>query len=355
MSKGLPPEYVSQYIHQYVGYVKEKKNGSLNGGCPICHEGDSWGRKSRFHYHPEREGDGNTTHCFNCGYSNNSLGFIADVSGMSFREIHKESEEYDIIPKHLDNTYEHVEKREETPPLPENSINIFDKTQLEFYQNNDIVRLAVKYIVERKILTAPNKPKALYVSLDDYTHKNRLIIPYYDNGRLVWYQSRKLLDDDTPKYLSKTNSERTLFNIDNIDPDIPYIFMFEGAIDSMFVKNATCLSGITEDGDFTMTNTQKIQLMRYPFHKIVWVIDSPYHDKAARNKTSSLFNKGEMVFQWPEALGNKCKDFNEIITGSSKKEITHSFIMRNIMEEEPNYMRLTIDGLGDIVRNNLIG
>jgi hypothetical protein len=181
-----------------------------------------------------------------------------------------------------------------------------------------------------------------------------LIIPYYHQGKIVWYQSRQLIDDGTPKYLSKVGSDRTLYNIDEIDPNIPYIFMFEGAIDSMFVKNGTCLSGITEEGDFTMTHTQQIQLMRYPFHKIVWVIDSPYHDKAARNKTKSLFNKGEMIFNWPETLGQTCKDFNDIIMKSNtKKEITHNFIMRNLMEEEPNYMRLRIEGLGDIVRNNL--
>lgn len=353
--QSLPSDYVSQYVYQYAGYVKEKKNGMLQGGCPICHEGDSWQKSARFYYNPNLEGERNTCYCHNCGHSSNSVSFIMTLTGMTFKEVMMESKDYDVIPRDIN--YDDFEKqfdhKTETEDLPLNSINLFDKNQLNYYKDNEVVRLAVHYIVSRKINKSPNKPKALYLSLDDYTHKNRLIIPYYENGKIIWYQSRKLLDDDSPKYLSKVNSERSLYNLDNIDEDIPYLFIFEGAIDSMFVKNGTCLSGITENGEFVLTERQEKQLSRFPFHEKVWIMDSPYLDAAARKKSSMLFHRGEKVFQWPEKVGNVCKDFNDIIMKSNKKEIPQEFILGNLMEEESNYMKLDSDNLKDSIRVKL--
>jgi len=92
--QGLPSDYVAQYVYQYAGYVKEKKNGVLNGGCPICHEGDSWQKKARFYYNPNMEGERNTCYCHNCGHNSNSVNFIMSISGMSFKEVMEESRRY---------------------------------------------------------------------------------------------------------------------------------------------------------------------------------------------------------------------------------------------------------------------
>jgi len=351
----LPEEYVTQYIYQYVGYVKERKNGILNGGCPICREGDSWSKKARFYYNPDLEGQKSTVYCHNCGYSKPSVNFIMDVSGLSYNEVRLESKDYDIVPRDLncDDFDKLFEVKSGTPTLPDNCINLFDKNQLEYYKDNEIVKLAVKYIIGRKINSAPNKPRALYVSLDDYIHKNRLIIPYYENNKVVWYQTRKLLDDESPKYLSKVNSDRTMYNIDDIDESYQYIFIFEGAIDSMFVENGTCLSGITESGEFVLTEEQERQLSMYPLHNRVWMLDSPYLDEAARKKSSMLFRRGEKVFQWSKELGKKCKDFNDIIMMSNKTKIPQEFILRNLMEQESNSMKLDVGSLKEKLKLSL--
>jgi len=354
VSKGLPVDYVTQYIYQYVGKVKAKRNGVLNGCCPVCMEGSSWGKKARFYYNPSKEDEGSTMSCFNCGYNSNSAGFIMKMTGMTYGEVMEESKDYDIIPKTICNNHfvkleQKIEKLES--PLPDNCINLFDKTQVDYYSDNEVVKLALDYIKTRKLDIAPNRPKTFYLSLDDYIHRNRLIIPYYDCGKIVWYQSRRLVDDDSQKYLSKVDSERSLFNFDNIIEDIPYIFIFEGAIDSMFVKNGTCLSGITESGDFFLTNKQKSQLSMYPMHQRIWILDSPYLDETAKQKTVSLYNMGEKVFQWPKSVGSVCKDFNDIIMISSKKEIPKDFILGNLMKERPDFFKLNSENLNNQLRN----
>lgn len=334
----LPPEYVKQYIYQYVGYAKERSDGRINGGCPICNEGNSWGRKARFWYDPEREGVKRTCKCYNCGGSWSSISFISTVSGLSKSDILEESKDYDIIPKELQDQYtDSIIKEYKIEDLPKNSINLLDAQQLSYYKDNDIVIKALKYLNGRKLLNAPNRPKTFYLSLTDFFHKNRIVIPYYENGKVAWYQTRKFLDNDnSPDYLSKLNSTKILYNVDEIDHDNPYIFVFEGAFKSMFIKNGTCSSGITEynkNDKFLFTERQQEQLRKFPYHEIIWILDSPYIDKTARDKEQTILDLGYKLFKWPEALGTRFKDFDEIVVKTGKK-ISQEFILRNLYKND---------------------
>ena len=89
-----------------------------------------------------------------------------------------------------------------------------------------------------------------------------------------------------------------------------YIFLFEGPIDSMFVKNGVSLAGLT------MTERQRMQLAEFPFHKRIWVLDNPKFDETAKNKIIDLKQSGEKVFNWSYDMDYK--DLNEM---AMKEEI----------------------------------
>ena len=55
-----------------------------------------------------------------------------------------------------------------------------------------MVTHAITTCKNRKLLTAINKPKSLWFCRDDFVHKNRIIIPFYENKEIIFYQSRKL-------------------------------------------------------------------------------------------------------------------------------------------------------------------
>lgn len=323
----FPEEYVSQYFLQYAGFPKYKKSRNVyEGCCPFCREGKSWGRKKRFYYLPDKD----KVLCQNCGYYENGGKFIFDISGLSWEEIYKESEEYDIIPKDVKREFyasNDFIKNSET--LPKNSINLSDPLQLAYYNGNKIVKSALDYISDRKLDSCVGKTE-YYLSLDDFTHKNRLILPYKDyNKDIKFYQTRRLLDDGSPNYLSKANSDKILPNLANIDIDLQYIFVFEGYIDSLFVKNSTCCSGIQEESKILYTPSQKEQLKGFPFHKIIWVLDSQWIDNASRLKSRKLLELEQNVFIWPEKLGKTFKDFNEMCVKLNKNEISPNFIIKN--------------------------
>lgn len=328
----LPQHYVEQYINQYVGYPRyHSRENRYNGCCPICREGKSWGRKKRFWYLPERD----ACHCFNCGYSRSSLNFIKDVSGMSYYEIIDESEEYDLIPKDITQDINgHFEKQTKYDTLPKNCINLFNANELEYYKGVKSVVLALKYIKSRNLDKAINRPDTFYMSLVDEFYRNRLIIPFYNvQHKIDWFQGRKLPDVkchlDEVNYLSKIGSQKSLYNIDKIDQSFPYIFMFEGPIDSMFVKNGSCVAGITEKGNYIFDYNQKMQLSAFPLHKIIFILDNPENDKTSSIKTKYIVDQGYEVFKWPKYMA-KYKDINEYCVDKGLYEVDPNIFVDNV-------------------------
>jgi len=327
----LPEAYIVQKFYQYAGKPKYNRlTKTYQGGCPICREGKSWGKKRRLFYVIKD----NFFHCHNCGWHSNPTNWIIEVSSLTFEEVLEESKDYDILPKDVNEKEinEYV-KRIFSQKLPDDSINLFDDTQLKFYNSNPIVQTAVKYIKDRMLDTACNKPKSLYVSLKDKTHKNRLVIPFWNlNNKIIHYQTRTLLKNDEkfkPKYLSKINSDKSVFNIDKVTEELDKIYIFEGPIDACFAVNGVAVAGITENSSSLYTKLQYDQLNKFPFHERVIVLDSQWQDQASKNKTKILLDAGVKVFIWPKKLGKRNKDFNELVIDNKINKVPSKIIDEN--------------------------
>lgn len=326
----LSHDYVVQKFYQYVGYPKYKKLSRLyEGCCPICREGKSWGRKKRCYYIL----DDNVICCHNCGWYSSPLIWIEQVTGLSKTEILKEAQKYDILPVDLLKEEKEEPKKETNHTLPVDCINLFDQIQIEYYKDNKIVQDALSVIKKRRLDTAINRPDSIWLSLSDPIHKNRIIIPFCDErDNIIFYQSRALYSEDLrmrPKYLGKLRGDRSLFNINKVDQGYDYIFIFEGPIDAFFVRNGIAVAGIQEHSNKSFTALQEQQLLSYKFFKKIWVLDSQWQDKASRNKTNRLIENGETVFIWPEKLGKKFKDINDVCIEGKRDLIDPSFFVNN--------------------------
>lgn len=295
----------------------KKFTNQYNAACPICREGKSLGKKKRLFYYIAT----NSFHCFNCNKTWSSLSWIKQTTGMSDEDIHMElyTNEFstDVMKIQANKTF----KRKELPDLPFDSINLFDEIQAKYYSNNKFFNLALQYVKDRKLDTAINKSPTLFISLTDKYHQNRLCIPFYDsNKKIVFYQTRAL-DNSEPRYLGKAGYDKSVFGIERIDPDIPYIFIFEGPIDSLFMKNGVAVAGIN------LTSTQEKQLNEYPFHKRIWILDNPSYDDTAKNKMKQLLEDNQKIFTWK--VGSNFKDFNEWAIFDDIDEIDYQKIINN--------------------------
>ena len=317
----LPEEYIEQQFRIYAGNARCKASGVFEGGCPVCREGKSWGHRRRLFYIP----DYGSIHCKNCHRSWLPHQWIMEVSGKSYREIVEEAKDYEYVPVELLNNKNNFVKPIDTP-LPMDAINLSDRRQLEFYKKNEVVRECITFMIKRRLNKAVNRPKDYYISLKDKIHKNRLVIPFMDDtGNVEFYQTRSFLkdvNDILPKYLSRSGAEKTLFGADRISEDLDYIFIFEGPIDSTFVRNGVAAASID------LTTLQRNKLNEYPFHKKIWVLDNQHIDKTAREATKKLLDDGETVFLWKKGL-EKFKDFNDICIYKKINEIPTKYIVDN--------------------------
>lgn len=338
----IDQDFVIQKFYELGSYVKHNRyNNTYQCSCPICREGNSYGKKQRCYYIPTKD----NIFCHNCGWSSKPFKWIKEVSGVSDYELIEEIKKSNNVIHDIDKVFKEPLTKKETTSLPTNCINLFDESQLEFYKTNQVVIQCLNLIKERKLNTAINKPKSLYVSLDDKKHRDRLIIPFFnEQGKIEFYQSRSVTEIAkrlTPKYISKINGEKTLFNIDNITSDIDNVFIFEGPINAFFTRNGVAVAGITEKGDVLFTPRQQEQInTTLKWHTRIWVLDSQWLDNASLQKTEILLNQGEKVYIWPENFGRKFKDFNDICLALNINELTPEFIQKNTFESIEGILRL---------------
>jgi hypothetical protein len=325
----LPEEYIVQKFYSYNGGVKYLKHQRVyQGSCFICKEGASWLKKKRCYYIVKDD----AICCHNCGWYSKPFKWIQEVTGLTYDEIKNEIKSYEIIPTNLTKDREH-KKPVVVEKLPHDSINLLDKNQLLFYKDNHPIRQILRLMQSRRLITAVNRPKALYTSLTDRVHAHRLIIPFYsDHGEVIFYQSRGVMDihlKTYPKYLGKVGGEKSLFNIDKVDPSSEFIFIFEGPINAFFCKNGIAVAGIQERSYNTFTSVQSDQIQKFPLHRKIWILDSQWKDNASCLKTQKLIEIGEEVFIWPEKEGKLYKDFNDIAIDRKIDQIDVPFILFN--------------------------
>lgn len=324
----LNEDYVISKFYQYAGYPKYNRlSKAYNGGCPTCREGKSWGKKRRLYYVLKK----NLIFCHNCGLSMRPVKWIQQVSGMNYAEVLKEcnNTKIELLPEDLT---EHQKEQVVVESLPQDSINLTDSTQISFYKDYKIVQKALETIHSRRLDKAVNRPKEFWLSLTDKVHRDRLIIPFYDtNNKIVHYQSRTLVEKknwNAPKYLSKNNSEKTLFGINQVTDKSKFIFVTEGPLDACFILNGVAVAGINEGRGEPLTTKQKEQLKEYPSLELVWVLDNQNKDQASRKKTNMLIKQGYKVFIWPKEL-KKFKDINEVCVEYGLDSISEKFIIAN--------------------------
>lgn len=336
----IPSDYVISKFYEFGYKVNYNTHGNTYSCCcPICREGKSWGHKKRCFYIPEND----IIYCHNCGWSSKPYRWIKEVSGLSFNQMVDEIEKGNYGMINVMDLGEKEEKQKIVSSLPLDCINLFDKNQTDYYQNNKTVQKALSYIKERQLDVAVNRPDAFYLSLKDKIHDNRLVIPFKDESRkIVYYQSRRILEDESPSYLSKDGGDRSVFGVERVSSDLDKIFIIEGPLDACFVKNGLGLGGITK-GEQLFTCYQQEQMDALNFFERIWVLDSQWVDKTAREKTLKLIEMGEKVFVWPEYDGKRFKDINAVCMAYNLNEYPTDLILKN-----------TYKGLGATVKMKLI-
>lgn len=174
--------------------------------------------------------------------------------------------------------------------------------------DNILVQKAITYCKER--LIPDSVWKYWFVSLEG-KYKNRLIIPFYDKEKKIYYFQGRTLTGQEPKYLNREKGkENAIYNYYYIDKKKP-VHVFEGPIDSLFIENSVAVLGVS----FPDEVKEKLDEL-----ETRWIYDN---DETGRVQAEKVLRKGQYIFLWKEFLKDKLlpdnvKDINEVVVKSKK-------------------------------------
>jgi len=233
---------IESYLANYVPDIQYANATWRVCDCLIC------GKEGHFHFNIETTQCG----CFKCGYTGNYITLVSEVEGIPRREVFK-SHTRSSIP------YEEKVKREKKKAKNQSELEKYYDSLQKFYNKLYLIgprSKALSYLTKRgfdleKVNTygirrAPKEPIKIFGEKKKYT--GRIIIPYYRNGKIVYYQARaygkrKPKTLNPPKVCEGAGKTNCVFNIDNVEMH-SIIIITEGSFDVMAInKNAVAIGG----------------------------------------------------------------------------------------------------------------
>ena len=296
-----------------LGRFTKKKDDLYNFRCPIC--GDSQKNKSKSRGYVYRKKNDYFYMCHNCGISITFYNFLKQVDPTLLKEYQLER-------------YTNGETRNNNYPKPsfdefKTEQPIFkEKIQLPTIASLEEDHFARKYVQQRKIpielqnsLYYANDFKQFVGSFgiekDIPDGDKRLVIPFYDKEKnLVAFQGRALGESKIRYITIKLHDDvKKIYGAERIDPE-KKIYVFEGPIDSMFIKNSVA------------TADSHLEAITDVFDKssVVLVFDNEPRNKEIVKQIERAIDNHMNVVIWPEMIVEK--DVNEmVLNGFSTDEI----------------------------------
>lgn len=260
-------------ILQHVSLGKQAATGFRPCKCPICND-----YKQRMGI--KQENDKIRIHCFNCGLNSSHFENSRTMSS-EFRQIlnafNINDNQIDSIlskkffnPKALVKSSEKIKPEFQLPqkielprqcyPLAEESHPIWKEVALAFLSSRGLNETSYNW----------------YLS-NDRKYRSKLIIPYFRQNEIIYWQAREMDLNGTERYLNPAVSRNNiLFNFDELfrytkEP----LFITEGALDAISIgSNAIGLAGST-------LNPFKVEMLeRVKGREIIFVIDKDKNGKA---------------------------------------------------------------------------
>lgn len=335
MSSWIEQKYISM-VGIRLRNFKRKNSNTWNFSCPMC--GDSQKHKNKARGYIYTFKNKYQFHCHNC---ETTMGFNKFLKFID-NNLHNEYLHDQLVDNGKENEADEFKDRL-TPAR-------FEKNQNPLSKYKKISQLkydhpAKKYIDSRYIPT--DLHHGMYW-VNDFKKFVNTIVPQkfanvdFDEGRVVFpfinshgvmygLQGRSLIPDDAIRYITIMfdENEPRLYGIDKVDLS-KNVYVFEGPIDSMFIKNS-----IASCGGEIFRELNQIDLDK----ALVTIV---YDNEPRHNDTIKKMNRaiklGYKVCFWPDTVHEK--DINQMVCNHFKGK---EHIPTELIYEYGELIRDTID------------
>ena len=245
---------VSDIITAYLpAKRKTTPSGWTSFNAPCCHHNgntaDTRGRGGLI-----SEGDTVSYHCFNCGYKASWQPGRNVSKGLRRLLIWLNVPDAEITKLTLDvmriNEGVEVQQRKidiptfETVPLPPDAVKLTDITEF-----NKFSMIVLEYMAARNL----NIDDTDYYWSPSLGYRDRLIIPFYFEGRIVGWTSRTVLADKQPKYLTESQPGY-VYGLDEQGPNKIFAIVCEGPVDAIHVDGCALTGSEISDQQALLIN-----------------------------------------------------------------------------------------------------
>jgi hypothetical protein len=276
---------------------KQTPSGWLAFNAPCCaHNGESQDKKARGGLINESETV--SYHCFNCGFKaswqpgrNLSvkmkkllqwLGAPDDVINKLALDVMRENEGIETQHRKIElPTFSTVR-------LPDDAVNIAEVVNSERIDKH--LYKVLKYMSSRNL----NLDDTDYYWIPSSGYRDRLVIPFYYEGRTVGWTARSIIPDKKPKYLTEIQPG-FVYGIDKQTRDREFVIVCEGQIDAIHIEG--CALGGSEISE------QQAMLLTGLGRDIVVV---PDRDTAGSRLVEHAIARGWAVSfpNWPSSIND---------------------------------------------------
>lgn len=274
----------------------------INFRCHICGDSKEDPYKKRGWF---VELDGKIYYkCFNCDYSNPIGYYLKEWQPNYYSDylLERRRERADLDFSNKPEVPKAVMPKVESLPYCERVSNMDDSNPIKKYIR---LRKIPKKFWNEIYFTKEFKKLANSIKEGTYTYErpeNRIILPLRNSdGEIESIQGRALSKDSNAKYITIKPHDKAskLYGCDRID-ESKDVFCFEGAFDSMFVKNSIAITGGTLDPDLV------------PYENRVWVLDNEPRAIDTVNRLEKLVERGERVVIF-DNCSFRGKDINNMV------------------------------------------
>ena len=309
-------------------YLPSKRKTTPSGwtsfNAPCCHNNgnttDTRGRGGLI-----SEGDVISYHCFNCGYKaswqpGRSLSYkfkkLLEWCNTPDSEINKLA--LDVM--RINEGVEVAERKIELPtfetvPLPPDAVKIADIKDF-----NKFSIAILEYIAARNL----NLDDTDYYWSPSLGYRDRLIIPFYYEKRIVGWTARTITEDKKPKYLTETQPG-FVYGLDEQGYNKVFAIVCEGQVDAIHIDG--CALGGSE------INDQQAMLLNRLAKDVIVVPD--------RDSAGSKLVEQAIELGWSVSLPLCDSDINDVGDAVSKYGRLYTlYSIANAAESSPLKIRL---------------